>query len=428
MKKRLFILILFLLLSIFLSFQTNDIIVKNLSLEKVYFPGYEPFKELYFHLTLRILFKDDEIIFDELKNDFYTLIDNNQKLIDERYKTFKELFIFFLEQHKKAYKYNINFINNDEYLKKRLYVILYNPGNSQSLLSYSRIFNESSDENLVKNLLEDSKYLNYLINLTIEFYKLLDFNSFFNQYEMMFTKRIEIINIKELIEIYYNYYKIDLKNKEIAIHFSENYFPKKKIFMGSEDVDNYYFSKFSAYYNPSTNIISFSIYLIKYKNIFNYMLFHELTHFVTKEAEKGNYLFYEFPFELSDISKLNKYISNYRNLELFSKEEIGADFTSIEFCNYLDINFSNISEMDLNMNNFIIYLNFLKYINYLYIDYCKNNNIENPYLKYIIYKDQKKYFFNVESVQKFMLNVYINRVIYSRKIAKFFQNLKIIPN
>ncbi|HRT03803.1 MAG TPA: hypothetical protein P5513_07680, partial [Candidatus Diapherotrites archaeon] len=392
---------LFLLIVIFLSFQTPDsIVIKNLSLEKIYFPGYEPFKELYFHLTLRILFKDDSIIFDELKNDFYKLIENNQNLIDERYKTFKELFILFLEQHKKIYKYNIDLINDDEYLKKRLYVIFYNPEFSNSLIINSRILSKSNDENIVKNLLKDSAYLDYLINLTNEFDKLPDFNHFFNEYENIFTKRIEIINIKELIEHYYNYYKITPENKEIEINFSEIYFPKKKSFMGTSDIDSYIFSECSGFYVNTTNIINISIHLLKYKDMLSYVLFHELTHFVTKEGDSGYYMHYEFPFDLSNISKLNKYISNYKNLELFSKSELGADFSSIEFCTYLNINFIETSESDIITNKTKIYLSFLKYINYLYRDYCKNNNIEAPYLKYFdytTYKDQKVYLFNIES-------------------------------
>jgi hypothetical protein len=421
-------------LILFSFISDKAISVINVSLIDLTFPGFEPVSDLDINLTINILFKDDSFILDELKNSFIKIINDNQEIINIKYSTFKEKFINFLENNKKKYKFDKDLLyKDDDYLKKRFYIILYNTFNCGYFYKIYNYLQKSEYKDMMMEYFKSDSWQKFLIETTIEFKKIPEIQKFYESYKDLFSKKVQQMEIDKLINNYFLHYNIESHKDSIQIYFSEIYFfygrDSIENLIGLSDINNYYLSKYSGFYVANSDFITLSIELLKAKNLFLHIFFHEMTHWVLNQADSGYYLSDFFPQNVMDYSQYNSYLSNYNNNEFFSLPEVEADLFSIEMMDYYNINFTENIE-DTEIKRYYDYLNYLKYFNLLYKEYCKINKIENPYfIKSDIKNDKNSiYIANEDSIKSFMIYIYKNRIQFGRKIVKLMRNINLIDD
>ena len=143
--------------------------------------------------------------------------------------------------------------------------------------------------------------------------------------------------------------------------------------------------------------------------------FHEMTHLFQSQYSAGYYPGYLFPDDLSNNSKIFKYLS------IFDKElalqEFDAELTSLYV--YTSMN-KNIYFEKIDDPVFIDMLLFYKHLLFEYLEYCSKNDIDKPF-NIQNSKDINTY----KYLNAFLKEYYRARFEESRKISKFLSNIEI---
>lgn len=397
-----------------------------------------------YHLMLKLLFQDIDIYPSEVKNEYIKLIKDNEQFLDDEYNQFLEYFITFLKNNKK-YKYTEEKLNDKEYIKTRLYTIISNlysidlpiiyleildiPEDKDELKRYNSLFN--SDKNGFNDI------QNYLFYILKRMKQRKDFQSFFDFFSNTVNQRLDNLNLANNAQYFLDTLNLRLKNdfdffilfRNYIVIYKPNKFSLEQL-CGYVDVNDmlhlrnnsglatitgFLFKSSSRKFYP---IIAMTYSFFEDDDFFLLTYFHELTHLFQPQYQPGYYPGYLFPDDLSNNSKLLKYLSIFN--EELALQEFDAQLTSLYV--YASMN-KNIYFDKIEDPVFINIELLYKYILLKYLEYCLNNNIDKPFSIQTI--DDIDHYKNLNA---FMKEYYKVRFYESRKIAKFLSNIKIIED
>lgn len=202
------------------------------------------------------------------------MIKDNQQIINSKYFIFKDKFLNYLEIYKKKFQFNKDLLYRDEeYLRKRFYVIVYNYCSTGYFIKINNMLQQSNSNDLLEyfNLEKQDNWQKYLIETAIELKKVPEIQKFYEAYKSLFTQKLDMMKIDKLVESYSSHFNLGLEINSIQIYLSELYFFNKltlEKIIGASDVDNYHLSKYSDFYIFNSNFITLSTYLLEIKNLF----------------------------------------------------------------------------------------------------------------------------------------------------------------
>lgn len=427
---------------------TNDFIynVKTCSISDIF-------------VVINMVFNNSEFPLNELNQMYNDILLKYNKLFYEEYSKFKEFFINYLISKKKFYDFDKNKLDQDEYIKQRFLVILYNPQFIDSLYYNEKIAEEIKAKYNTLNLSNNKQIdqLNdYLIDMVNKIKNIDEIDLFCLKVKNYINEKMFKYEISNYINKYINLFKIkDINKIDLSILFMNNIaIPRDPsiIFILLNPDINKYNHPYGIFNYPLGTLNIPSIYLrtesLNYFEDFFYLFFHEFSHYLQSKRNNIEIIFPDsvlydkdlliyplslFPDNILDISQLNKMMMHLfkDSNEILYLQELDAFLISAYAVKYLDIKFfedltNKIFDKKFESNKKRYLKNsFFLFLLYEYLNFANKNNLTKIFSVYCTEKEMQFFYKNQRSFLKYL---YDNNIYYLSKIYHFFKNIYLYEN